>query len=276
MSAILFFDNIIRAFDDDGDLIPGATLEFFESGTDTPADVYTTDALSTPIEQPVEADAAARFVNMYLDPAVQYRVKMRTALGVLIRDTDPYLPRAPSEPPGTVVMFFGSAEDRDIAYPSTFWQVCNGSSGSPDMRDRVPMGVSSTREVGDTGGAESVNTSEAGAHDHDGETAPTILDGTNMPIHNHRLWVKTASDTDNEVQGFGNPDTEGLPGVLTTDGPYGYVDAGLDGDGDKLVEEAGTGTPDGHAHDIPEEPDHFHTVATVPPYLALWFLMRKT
>lgn len=276
MSAILFFDPITRAIDANGDPIVGATWYFFESDTDTPTDVYADADFGTSLGTSVESDAAGRFPTFYMDPAVEYRARLEDQNDVLIRDIDPYFPRAPSEPPGTVVMFFGSAAARDIAYPSTFWQVCNGSGGSPDMRDRVPLGVSSTRAVGDTGGSELVNTSVAGAHDHGGATDPTVLDATNMPVHHHRLWAKTASDSDNETFGFGEASVEGLTGQLTSDGPFGYVDAGLAGTGDQLVEDAGTGTPTGHDHDIPEEPDHFHTVVTVPPYVALWFLMRKT
>jgi hypothetical protein len=74
-------------------LEPGALLYFYETGGTTLAPVYTTDALSTELTNPVEANAAGVWPSIYLDTDnVTYRVVLKDADGVTLNDADPYLP----------------------------------------------------------------------------------------------------------------------------------------------------------------------------------------
>lgn len=57
------------ALDDTGQIIPGALLNFYLSGTVTPAEVYHDADLQTAWSQPAECDAYGRIV-VYLDPSV--------------------------------------------------------------------------------------------------------------------------------------------------------------------------------------------------------------
>jgi hypothetical protein len=68
---------------------PGAV----QTGTTTFATIYADGALTTPLANPLEADASGTFVAVYLNPATIYRVQIKTAAGVLISDTDPYVPQ---------------------------------------------------------------------------------------------------------------------------------------------------------------------------------------
>src|SRR5690606_29662047 len=131
---------------------------------------------------------------IYLDPAIVYRVQLHDADGVLQYDVDPVHPHV-AIPPGTIVMFDGTPEQRDAAYPPALWQVLDGSNGTKDSRDRSPVGVSNTKPIsgeGSSGGTISGTTGPAGAHDHGGATAMTVLTEDNMPRHHHRLWCWTA------------------------------------------------------------------------------------
>ena len=87
--ALLLSDPVIRAADAAGVAISGARLLFYASGTTTPAPVYSSENLATPLTNPVIADSAGLFAPIYLDPAVVYRVQLLTAAGGLIRDVDP-------------------------------------------------------------------------------------------------------------------------------------------------------------------------------------------
>lgn len=91
------------AFSSNGLPSPGAKAYFYVTGTSTPADVYTTSALTTAHANPVVADSAGRLPAIYLDPAVTYKVTLTdkdgTTLGSVI---DPYL--------GTKSDFFVSVE----------------------------------------------------------------------------------------------------------------------------------------------------------------------
>jgi microcystin-dependent protein len=70
-------------------------------------------------------------------------------------------------PPGTIVMWSGSTS----TIPDG-WALCDGSNGTPDLRDRFIVGAGSTYAVGDTGGATSVelSTNQIPAHTHAGST----------------------------------------------------------------------------------------------------------
>jgi hypothetical protein len=274
MSANIFYDLRARPLDSNGDIMPGCYLQFFESETDTPTPVYSDGDLDTELGTTVTAEADGRFPTIYMDSAIVYRVKLYNAANEQQYDEDPVHPHL-TVPAGTVVMFNGTAEDRDTAYPPALWELCDGDNGTPDTRDRCPVGVSGTKAINTTGGTASGTTATAGAHDHGGDTGETVLTENNMPVHNHRLWVKTASDGDNETFGFGGATVEGLTGQLAADGPYGYVEAGLAEAGDNLVEDAGLADPEGHDHDITEEPAHDHDFDAQSPYFTIWFLQRK-
>lgn len=80
---------VFRAVDANGAPIAGALLQFYLTGTNTPATVYTTSSLATALSNPVAADSGGLFAPIYLDPTVTYRMQLQTALGGVIRDIDP-------------------------------------------------------------------------------------------------------------------------------------------------------------------------------------------
>jgi len=58
------------------------------------------------------------------------------------------------------------------------WQLCNGSNGTPDLRNKFIVGAGSTYAVGATGGALTHTHSVALNHTH--STLP-MMGGTGMP-----------------------------------------------------------------------------------------------
>lgn len=73
-------------------------------------------------------------------------------------------------PAGIITLWSGA-----IASVPIGWSLCNGASGTPDLRDRFVVGAGTTYAVGATGGANTVT-----------------LDATMIPAHTHSL---TASGT---------------------------------------------------------------------------------
>ena len=89
MSGTLLAMPVLRAVDQSGAPMAGAQLQFYLTGTTTPANVYSSSALSTPLSNPVVADSGGLFVPIYLDPSVVYRCQLLSSSGVLVRDIDP-------------------------------------------------------------------------------------------------------------------------------------------------------------------------------------------
>lgn len=82
---------VFRATDAADQPVSGAKLFAYLSGTLTPTPVYTSAALSNPVN-PVTADSTGTFPEIFLDPTVTYRFQIKTPGGVLLPggDIDPY------------------------------------------------------------------------------------------------------------------------------------------------------------------------------------------
>jgi len=70
---------------------PGSTLEFYDPSTLTPKDIFSDPELTTPISQPIAANAAGFFPTIYLQPST-YRVIHKNSLGVPVFDEDLFDP----------------------------------------------------------------------------------------------------------------------------------------------------------------------------------------
>lgn len=89
MTGILLPAPVLVALDANGAPIGGAQLQFYLTGTTSPASVYTDDTLDTPLSNPVVANSAGLFPAIFLDPTVTYRAQLLTATGGPIADRDP-------------------------------------------------------------------------------------------------------------------------------------------------------------------------------------------
>jgi microcystin-dependent protein len=54
----------------------------------------------------------------------------------------------PSEPSGTIKMWHGIEADVPVG-----WQICDGTNGTPDLRDKFVVGAGSSYTLGETGGS---------------------------------------------------------------------------------------------------------------------------
>lgn len=88
-SGVLFQNPIVKPLSSNGTFMSGCTATFYLSATTTLTPIYADGALTTPLANPITADASGTFVAVYLDQSVLYRVQIKTSTGVLISDTDP-------------------------------------------------------------------------------------------------------------------------------------------------------------------------------------------
>jgi hypothetical protein len=89
MAGTFLAQPMVRAVDSNGAPMNGALLQFYVTGTTTPTNAYTSSTLGTPLSNPVVSDSAGLFVPIYLDPAVTYRVQLKTSGGSVVQDIDP-------------------------------------------------------------------------------------------------------------------------------------------------------------------------------------------
>jgi len=168
-------------------------------------------------------------------------------------------------PSGGILMWYGN-----LAFIPSGWVLCDGTNGTPDLRDRFVVCAGSTYSVGDVGGSNSVvlnspqlpshthpvtsSTDPAGSHTHSGET-------NTVPTHRHPINGSTGS------------------------GPAPYGGAGTGRVGNGTISTAG-----GHGHTAPNTGDggsHSHPITISvgnngsndshenrPPFYALVYLMR--
>ena len=149
-------------------------------------------------------------------------------------------------PPGGIIMWSGATN----AIPEG-WALCDGSNGTPDLRDRFIVGAGGSYNVGDTGGANTVT-----------------LSSSQMPYHRHGAGILTADTAGSHSH------TYLLNQVQTFNGPSGEEELSTRPD---LTVNRTTSDAGDHSHTI----SGFTSYAggseaheNRPPYYALCFIMK--
>lgn len=164
---------------------------------------------------------------------------------------------------GVIVMWSGSADNIPEG-----WALCDGTNGTPDLRDRFIVGAGGEYTVGDTGGAKEVTltTEQMPKHSHTGST-------NSAGAHTHTGTTNTAGE-----HSHGYTRYSGITRVsqitLVANAWIGTTTAN-------------TSSAGAHSHtlNINSAGAHTHTVTTNetgggkphenrPPYYALCFIMR--
>jgi len=143
-----------------------------------------------------------------------------------------------SIPSGIIVIWSGAAN----AIPNG-WRLCNGSDGTPDLRDRFVVGASGAYSVGNTGG--SANATLV-SHTHSAGTYTAVSNGSHT--HSYTAFNTTASvDNDENHQRLDGSTTR----TTQPDGAHTHTISGTSGS------EGQSGTN-----------------ANLPPYYALCYIMK--
>jgi microcystin-dependent protein len=192
--------------------------------------------------------------------------------------------------PGIVVPYAGAAAP-------TGWLICDGTAvnrsiygalfaiigttygpgdGSttfnlPNLVNRFGVGAGGTYALAATGGATSVTTSTAGSHNHTGLTGSTTLTTAQIPAHNHSVTdpghvhaIRTGGDS-----GYGGGANSGVDLLA----PFSFRGENSASSSTGIsIQNTGGGT--GHDHSISTDGSHTHTATTVPPYLALNYIIK--
>lgn len=159
-------------------------------------------------------------------------------------------------PVGLIAMWSGASS----AIP-TGWLLCNGTNGTPDLRDRFIVGAGSSYAVGATGGADSVTltSNQIPSHTHvitatadtTGAHAHTLTD----PGHTHAYTVVSGAG------GIGGGYNYGQVQTSTASATTGITMASAGSHTHAITATAAT-TGGGQSHE------------NRPPYYALCFIMK--
>lgn len=146
-------------------------------------------------------------------------------------------------PAGVILMWSGA-----IAAVPVGWHLCDGSAGTPDLRDRFIIGAGAAHAPGVTGGALS--------HAHGGATGDHALTEAQLPAHKHANGVTDAAGGA-DMFPYGSTASPATPDSINNDAANGAIQGWTSTVGG------------GEAHNHPIAPaDH------LPPFLALAFIMK--
>jgi len=98
--------------------------------------------------------------------------------------------------PGTIAAWSGAIVDIPSGY-----QLCDGTNGTPDLRDKFVAGSGTSYNPGDSGG--SVNHNHPATTDGHRHTLPVFLDvGENPPVTFPQVDIKTDTFTSDPGNGL--------------------------------------------------------------------------
>jgi len=171
-------------------------------------------------------------------------------------------------PVGSVIMWAGS-----VSSIPQYWALCDGSNGTPDLRDRFIFGCG-TSGCGERGGTTSYAMNSAGAHGHDGS-----IEGAGS--HSHGGSTSSAgSHSHGDATGVAGDSV--APGYERTNGaqmgPWAHNlihrhAISSDGNHNHVYTTNVVGTHN-HGLTINSNGAHTHTISDArPPYYSLAFIM---
>jgi microcystin-dependent protein len=160
---------------------------------------------------------------------------------------------------GIITMWSGAIG----AIPSG-WFLCDGTNGTPDLRDRFIVGAGSTYAVAATGGSNTVTLTQAETPAHTHSYGPLLVDsggshnhGINDPTHTHSSLTRGNNPNATAVAGRGGNTTQttGLSGT-----GIGIVSGGAHAHGYGPTNTTSIGSSGGHENR--------------PPYFALCYIRK--
>jgi hypothetical protein len=143
-------------FDNSGAPLSGGLIYTYQAGSTTPLTTYTDVNGLIPNTNPIILDSAARSPNeIWMQTGYTYKFLIQTSTNTTLQSLDnlyPILQNASGTgatiPSGLIAIWSGSTG----SIPSG-WVLCNGTNGTPDLRNSFILGAGSTYSVGQTGGS---------------------------------------------------------------------------------------------------------------------------
>jgi hypothetical protein len=167
-------------------------------------------------------------------------------------------------PSGGIAMWSGS-----IASIPTGWRLCDGTNGTPDLRNRFIIGAGSTYAPGATGG--SATSTPTGTIS--GSTDGTALTEAQMPKHYHRFV--TGQLAGGAWPNGGQADRNGnFFGGTPDDGAFEYFSYSVGGDAGSGSQGQGTANGNAHSHTLAGATLNGAPMSILPTFFALAYIQK--
>jgi hypothetical protein len=148
--------NGFQFFDNNGAPLNAGKIYTYQAGSSTPLATYTSSSGLTANANPIILGTSGRPPNdIWLTEGFFYKFILKDSADVTIQTYDNLYgiigatpPAATPIPAGGIFLWSGSIGSIPAGYV-----LCNGSNGTPDLRDRFVVGAGSTYAVDSTGGS---------------------------------------------------------------------------------------------------------------------------
>jgi hypothetical protein len=273
-----------------GELLVDAQTRTLWLGVDATMDPTMALLVSDILGMQAQIDALEAELRSYIDAQVATRALLvHEHSWQDITSGTPPASTAGSVPPLCIIMYSGS-----LANIPTGYVICDGTNGTPDLREKFIMVAGPNyphKSSGGSVGTGAVTTSVSGSHSHGGATVGHAITWGQMPWHGHGVYDPTHAHGVNDP-GHAHtyydmwPENTYTPGIGGASAQWGIYDhqrgTAAAGTGIYLsyagtgISIAGAGGNESHAHTINAEAGHSHTVSisNLPPYYALALLMK--
>jgi len=199
-------------FDNNGVPLAGGLIYTYQAGTSTPLATYTDNGGTTANANPIVLDSAGRVpYEIWMFTGYSYKFVIQSATATSIQTLDNLYPilqnaptSAPAIPSGGIILWSGSTG----SVPSG-WYLCDGTNGTPDLRNSFIVGAGNTYAVGATGG-----TADAIVVSHTHTATSVVTD----PQHQHNVTYGTTGGSQPSTSNGGTSSLITVPTALASTG----------------------------------------------------------
>ena len=169
-------------FDNTGLPLNGGLIYTYQAGSTTPLATYTDVNGTVANSNPIVLDSSGRLPNeVWLTYGFNYKFVVKTSAAVTLGTYDNLYgiigvantSTGTTIPTGMISLWYGSIGSVPVG-----WYLCDGTNGTPDLRDRFVVGAGSTYSVAATGGS-----ANAIVVSHTHTATSTVTD----PSHSHTM-----------------------------------------------------------------------------------------
>jgi hypothetical protein len=249
--------NSEQFFDNNGVPLSGGLLYTYQAGSSTPLATYTDINATTANANPIVLNSSGRLDNeIWLTYGYFYKFVLKTSAATTLGTYDNIYGIVGVQtavgttiPTGVITLWYGA-----IGSVPTGWYLCDGSNGTPDLRDKFVVGAGSTYSVASVGGS---TDAIVVSHTHTATSTSTVTD----PGHVHNILGTSNHYVADGGQGSGGTGT--FPFSLgSTSYGSSYIQSATTG---VTVATSTTNASAGVSG----------TNANLPPYYALAYIMKS-